>query len=296
MISSIFGGSSSAQQLPRDIKEAVQKCRQATQDSLKDRHSRMRVNFPVGTQFGVEPLSKQQKRKQQSQASASIQQRSDRELARVFVEMFQPVGGENIVVVFPTQTSCTAAQKKWRGDFGASCQMVSSEKPQKKKTKSAKRKGFAAKMAEEFSDDGDSTTRGGPNLKLKEDTQVAIFVAPTFKEMPIIERISDEVGMGTLLILLNARDIDNESLDPFETVFCLTAAPQADAPGCLLYRTYKSEWILARKPTVGPPKTILVTPAAPTSDDCRAAYEGLDISAVERNVETAMENVANWLK
>jgi hypothetical protein len=38
--------------LPRDVKDAVKRCREATQAALQSRTSRMRVEFPVGTQFG----------------------------------------------------------------------------------------------------------------------------------------------------------------------------------------------------------------------------------------------------
>ena len=49
--------------LPRDVKEAVRKCRESTQEALKSRCSRMDIEFPVGTKFGVEKGTTSSKRK-----------------------------------------------------------------------------------------------------------------------------------------------------------------------------------------------------------------------------------------
>jgi len=44
------------------VKEAVSKCRTAVQKELKDKLSRMVVEFPVGTKFGVEKTSTNKKK------------------------------------------------------------------------------------------------------------------------------------------------------------------------------------------------------------------------------------------
>lgn len=47
-VGNIFGSDTKAQPaLPRDVKEAVSKCRSATQEALKNRVSRMDIEFPV---------------------------------------------------------------------------------------------------------------------------------------------------------------------------------------------------------------------------------------------------------
>ena len=59
-----FGGigrRDSETDLPRDVKDAVSRCRAATQEALKNRMSRMDIEFPVGTKFGVEKVPKAKK-------------------------------------------------------------------------------------------------------------------------------------------------------------------------------------------------------------------------------------------
>jgi len=297
-------------QLPRDVKEAVSRCRESVQSALQDRNSRMDVEFPVGTKFGVEKGGGKSKKKSAVDANDGTPtrqdlQKSDRELARLFVEMFQPVGGENLVVAFNTVDEADAAKKQWKEDSSAMSRVVSMDRRKSSggtKKKKPKAKGFAAKMAAEIDDSADES---GP-FQLPPNTEVALFVAPGPKELVVIERICESVGMGTLVVLLNARlsTITNfgstaaEELftKEFESVFSLGAAPQEAAPGCLLHRSYGSSWILARKPAVGQPKTILVQETRPTDSECAAALDALELSDMEKNVESAMENVAGWFR
>lgn len=297
MIANMFGDTKKEGFLPRDVNDAVSQCRKATQEALQNRISRMDIEFPVGTQFGVEPRTK--RKKDETPTRRDFEQ-SDRELARVFVEMFQPVGGENIVVGFNGYDQAEAARKKWKGNLSATARVLSLDRRRTAPKRKAKTKGFAAKMAEEVDEEV------GGAFKLPENAEVALFVAPGPKELIVIERICQEMGMGTLVILLNARldSVSNYGSDEarelfqneFETIFRLAAAPQEEAPGCLLYRTYQSPWLLARKASVGPPKTILSQPDKPSPEQCRQAFESLELSDMERSVENALENVANWLR
>jgi len=290
--------------LPKDVKEAVSRCRAAAQEALRGQLSRMDIEFPVGTNFGVEKIPKA--KAAEGGLTKAVLDQSDRELARLFVDMFQPVGGENIVVAFNEQSLADAAKKKWKGDPTASSSILSMNKRKtsgaaKKKNRS-KAKGFAAKMAAEVDDTPNS---GGP-FRLPEGTQIALFVSPGPKELPTIENICDEVGMGTCVILLNARlsKISNFGTDEaaklfqedFKSVFALTAAPQEAAPDCLLYQAYPGPWTLARKPKVGQPKPLLTQDTRPTIEECEAAYDSLELSDLEKGVESALENVAGWFR
>jgi hypothetical protein len=319
VISNIFN--QQERTLPRDVKEAVNRCREATQLALQDRISRMEVEFPVGTKFGVEKVTKQRKQrrggeggddnsKEKGGRTRRELEKSDRELARIFVEMFQPVGSDRIAVAFSDVTAADAAKNLWKDDPSAGSRVLSVDRRKRsaaasKKKKTQKSRGFAAKMATELGEDGAGTTSGP--FQLPEGTEVALFVAPGPKELVVIKRICHEVGMGTLVVLLNARlsSIRNFGSaaaaklfkEDFESVFVLSAAPQEDAPGCLLYRAYKQgDWLLARKPAVGPPKTILSQTNRRTGEECRAAFQGLELSDMEENVENAMESVANWFR
>jgi len=354
------GGGSSGKQsttLPRDVKDAVSKCRAAVQTSLGDRLSRIDVEFPVGTKFGVEKDQKKRGKKGRRSfldddidvnsdnggsdgdgvtttvAPGNIElDSSDRELARIFVEMFQPVGGDSISVIFRDTEQAERATEIWKDDPSATCRISNfsggSRKDRrgsgKKKKKGGKKGGggggFATKFSRELGKDDDdvdvgaSGSSGGP-LRLAQ-CEVALFVSPGPRELVEIERICAEVGMGTLVILLNARlgliasRSENSFSSPeseklfspledggFESVFHLAAAPQDVAPGCLLHRAYPNGWALARKPKIGPPKTIgTYETKKPTKEECAKAYGELKISDIEKGVENALGNVAGWFK
>jgi hypothetical protein len=218
-------------------------------------------------------------------------QMSDRELARVYVEMFQPVGGQNIVVAFRTEEEADAAKSVWKGDPSAQSMVKSIDRNKKEVKKKAKSQGFAAKLAAEI--EGNNVS--GP-FQLPDNAEVVLFVAPSLKEKPIIDRVCDAAGMGTLVILLNARDEALRSKDDFQDVFHLGAAPQEAAPSCLLYHCFQKPWVLARKPKIGPPRSILTQENKPNVEECRAAFDALELSPVERNVENVLENAASWFR
>jgi hypothetical protein len=317
--------------LPRDVKEAVQRCRQAVQAALQNRVSRMDVEFPVGTNFGVEIRRKDAKksalaRELSNDTSSSAPTRdtliqSDRELARLFVEMFQPVGNEHICVIFRDLEQANFAREQWKtDDMAATCHIRSFDRRRSKSTsrisskgkKVKKAIGFAAKLAAEIDTDNDTENVSGP-FQLPNNTEVALVVAPGPRELLVVERLSREIGMGTLIVLLNARletinnfgSVATETWfrSEFEPVFHLAAVtPQSIAPGCLIHRTYPGGWLVARKPKVGPPKTIYTTSnnvnpsARPTPLECKDAYDSLELSDLERNVESALESVSNWFR
>lgn len=299
-----FGGTSSntkQDEFPKDVKDAVSKCRAAVQEALGKRLSRMDVEFPVGTKFGVEKSSSKKKQRQQgTEPTRQVSDTSDRELARLFVEMFVPVGEEHIAVIFKNENLADQARKQWKGDPSASsCRILSLEKSKKSKKKQ-KPRGFAAKMEAEVGN-ADSS---GP-FALPDGIEVALFVAPNMpKELLQVEKVCNMVGMATLVVLLNARlaSIDNFPskqaetlfLNQFEPVFSLCAAPQEAAPGCLLHRVYPSEWLVARKPKVGQPKVILKQADRPSEEDCKGAYDSIDVGDLEKNVEGVLENVVGW--
>lgn len=306
MTSPFSKSSSDDTSFPRDVKEAVSRCRASVQKALENRLSRMDVEMPVGAKFGVEKGgAKSKKLKSEVDGPSKLTyenlQTSDRELARLFVEMFQPVGGNAISVVFMDSPSADMAKKQWKGDMGAECniQCISKSKSRNPKKKK-KATGFAAKMAAELDESV------GKPFSLTPNCEVAIFVAPTTKDLITIENICDEVGMGTLVILLNAR-LGNVSkyqteeakklfTTEFEPVFHLAAAPQEDAPGCLMHRSYPNDWLLGRKPKVGQPKLISKQSDRFSSEECKVAYDNMEVGDIEEAVENVLDNVASWFK
>mmetsp|Transcript_20146 Transcript_20146/g.36212 ORF Transcript_20146/g.36212 Transcript_20146/m.36212 type:complete len:296 (+) Transcript_20146:317-1204(+) len=295
--------------------------------------------MPVGADFGVENKKGSSKNKrggnlssltgddadqQQNQEGLTMEklETSNRELARLFVEMFQPLGGTHISAIFNDELLADQARERWSGDLSVECNIQAIDRKGYKtrnkilKTKGMgnggkkkkKAKGFAAKMAEEMEEDGASSSSSGP-FALPTDTEVAIFVAPGPKELIAVERICNEAGMGTCVILLNARLSLVEKYateeartlfeDSFETVWSLGAVmPQEDAPGCLMHRAYPGSWALARKPRVGPPKTIAIKEGGRkfSGKECRVAYGGIEVSDLEKGTEKLAENFAGWFK
>ena len=349
MIANFFGDNNNnnnsnrppAPKLPRDIADAVRHCRAATQQALTQRLSRLTIEFPVGTKFGVEPGSHSKpttKKKNTSnsmmmsvtQLSADEYDRSNRELARLLVEMFQPVGSDRITVIFATTDLVQAAQQQWKNDSaGAASTRLMALHPStattatstslSKKNKKSKAKGFAMKLAQELDDHVDHSHDSSLLLSstaLPASTEVALLVAPpdTPKDRQTIARIAESVGMGTLIILLNARwkttttttaatskedDTATAATSAvFEPVFCLSAAPQDAAPRCLLYRAYPGPWIVARKAKLGPPQPILSQATRPTWDDCQAAYQACERGSEGEMgpMESMLDNVAGWFR
>lgn len=298
------GNKPTAATFPKDVKDAVSKCRSAVQEALGKRLSRMDIEFPVGAKFGVEKQAKQRKQQRSDNddgaPTKAMLDTSDRELARLFVDMFQPVGGENIAVVFSDESLADQARKNWKGDPTAACRIMSMKRNKNSKKKKKKPQGFAAKMEAEVGN-ADSS---GP-FELPDGIEVALFVAPTGpKELLQVEKTCNKVGMATLVVLLNARLSSIESfsseeaeklfLQDFDPVFSLCAAPQQAAPGCLLHRMYPSDWLMARKPKVGAPKVVMTQVDRPTDEECKAAYDSIEVDELEKNVEGALENVAGW--
>ena len=128
-------------------------------------------------------------------------------------QMFQPLGSNSITVCFNTEDLAEEAREKWKGDVGAGCNVVAlgkgesipfSQGGKKKKKKGAKRGGggFMKAMKEVSSEE-----TGGDKVVgvLPPSTECAIFVAPTKKELVKIKAVDEEVGQGTLVILLNPR-------------------------------------------------------------------------------------------
>ena len=166
---------------------------------------RIDIEFPVGTKFGVEKTSAAKKKggklasamqdsNQNDGITKAMLETSDRELARLFVEMFQPVGGDNISVVFSDDNLKTMAGNGWKGDPTANCRIMSINRSRKGGMgggKKKKKQGFAAKMNREFSDES------GP-FALPDNCEVAIFVAPTAKDLIKIRGVCEEKDMVSL--------------------------------------------------------------------------------------------------
>ncbi len=231
--------------------------------------------------------------------------------------MFQPLGGEHITTIFNHQYLADEARQRWSDDISAECNIIAIDRKGKRsrggilksgskdRQKKKRAMGFASKIAAELDDDASVSTSGV--FALPKGTEVALFVAPGPKELISVERVCTEVGMGTCVILLNARlsMIEKFSSDAarklflkeFEPVWSLAAAPQSDAPGCLMHRQYPGPWVLARKPKIGAPKTIASKDGGKfTAEECKEAFGKIEQSELEKGSEKLAENMASWFK
>lgn len=268
--------------VPRDIKDVLQAMRASVQAAIGNRVSRMDVELPTGLRFGVEKLP--------AGTDAEKITQSDRELARLFVEMFDPLG-ETMMVAFRTEEDARAARDSWAsGPYKgkvtsiatrvAAASASSSPIPKKGKGKSAGGGGFGKKSLVVEAPVATSTRNGlvPPGIEL------FICVAPKEKELMALQVELDDLGMDCLVILLNAR-LDaiatsgaasqlSKLLEAFDGVFHLRPLSSSGGSGGaddLLHRAYPRGWTIARKPAVGAPKVLKVFDDRPKAPAVKAA-------------------------
>lgn len=303
--------------LPRDVKESIKILRESIQLGLQNRISRMTIDFPLGTSFQLEKDNNTKKKKLPQDITMNDLDKSHRELSKLIVEMFhQPIGGNNIAVIFPLSSSADNAKQIWNIGGNQYCNILSIDrrkdmnnaKGNNNKNK-PKAKGFASKLALEL--DEDTTTDTTTNIfELPNNIEVAIFVSPSSKEIPTIERISKNVGMGTLIIILNMNQINQNNginygsiatkeyfINEYKTIFYLSpislsllsdnenenaiSSSISNNKVLFMYHTYvrKEEWIVSTPPSktstlniIRPPQTILSTDHIPSIEECYNAY------------------------
>eukprot|EP00667_Euglena_gracilis_P010297 EG_transcript_10484 len=280
MAAATGGPFSSKRTVPRDIKETLAQLRESVQRALENRQSRMDVELPAGSKFGVESDDKAK--------GPQLIQRSDRELARIFVEMFQPIG-DSLLVAFPDDRQAAAAREKWPSVAGKVVSLTASSKRPKT--------GFGAKSSPAEK----ATPSVDPAVGLRQ-AEVILVVAPTPETYDLVESISKERGNNCCIILLNARlhqaTFANAKQgaylrSAFKPVFHLRPLLAKDGgvngvDGILLH-TYPEGWLVARKPRFGPPVVLLESPdAPPPPEDVRRALQTEDqpVGAVLNSVKS----------
>eukprot|EP00960_Hanusia_phi_P066375 766388-Hanusia_phi.AAC.1 len=184
-----------SENLPKNIKDSLQQLRNAMQAALSSKCSRMDVEFPYGSNIGVEGR-KTPTESDIPMVGAGDAQASDRELARAMVEMFRGTEiEENLVVAFTDSSQANKATKKWAGAFAGEVIVLDSK--QSKKPARGGGGGFGASAKGAVVKARASAIPPG--------TEVLIVVGPTVKDLKALEHICSEVGMGCLVILANAR-------------------------------------------------------------------------------------------
>lgn len=294
-----------AGELPRDIRGCISQMTGSTQEALRSRCSRMDIELPPGAELGVEKGSAVPKEggffgigekvKGDASQAAKAVQRSDRELTRLFTEMFVSIK-EGVTVAFGTGEEAELARKVWGPSTPRTLILDPSKGGGGKKKKGSKGNkrgasrgmGFGAKldiaMAPASASSGGSTVPAG--------TEVLLVVAPRGGvQLSAVEKISREVGMGCCIILLNARlesanfasDAQREYFfDEFEPVYQVKPPPpevvtrviaesEAETPTPIISRAYPHDWRLSSKPILGPPTLVSTFPERPSSDEIVSA-------------------------
>eukprot|EP00287_Rhodomonas_sp_CCMP768_P020039 CAMPEP_0202814978 /NCGR_PEP_ID=MMETSP1389-20130828/5958_1 /ASSEMBLY_ACC=CAM_ASM_000865 /TAXON_ID=302021 /ORGANISM="Rhodomonas sp., Strain CCMP768" /LENGTH=286 /DNA_ID=CAMNT_0049486851 /DNA_START=193 /DNA_END=1053 /DNA_ORIENTATION=- len=256
--------------LPRNIKDSVNQLRQSMQAALSSRLSRVDVEFPYAANLGVEGV-KTKSEDAIPMLNAEDGYTSDRELARVIAEMFRGTELEStIVVAFPDSRQANKASKKWEGAFKGKVIVLDAKQ---KKVKTSGGGGFGAKAA----GPAKATTSAVPD-----GTEVLLIVGPQPKQLPAVQKICSEVGMGCLVVLVNARldELEYASEEQegffkseFDRIYFMKSQPVASWNGGFLFRSFPDDWQLVLPRKIGPPRVLLSSPSCPTQEEMEAAFK-----------------------
>ncbi|CAM9632043.1 unnamed protein product [Chrysoparadoxa australica] len=249
-----------SQPIPRDIKGTISALRSAVQEGLGKRKSRMEVELPYGARFGVEKVEKDG-----ANDAPQDPEVSNRELARLFVEMFDPCG-DKLICAFRSDKQAAAAKSIWgKGTYKGK---VTSFAPKAKagkalKGKASRKGGFAAKMEAAMGSPPASTAGAGIAPK---GTEVLLVVAPGENELRTVSKVAAELGEECLIVLLNARldelaqssskaaDLVKDYTETYMTAFSLRPIGTAD----------DTIFLVSTVPGVGPPQ-VLPSPSLPSN-------------------------------
>jgi hypothetical protein len=229
---------------PTAIKDVVTKLTANVQKSLQSKLSRISIELPSNVEFGVEGMQVQTAKKVDTAA------KSNRQAAYLITQMFKMLS-TTTTVVFSTENEAKLAKDQWKSTFDGN---IISCDVKKQKLKTAGRKLSAM--------DRDLLTIS--DLLENYNTEVLILVAPKVKYFTQIMELHNQLGMGTLIILLNGRYGNENAYDQaiiegkrleaiYENVFCYSVPKIGDDinQDYLLYHEYQGSWYLAKK-TVDP--------------------------------------------
>jgi len=298
--------------MPRNVKEMVAQLRESVQASLSARESRIAVEMPLGFEFGVEGERAKRKGSARVLTTADIS-RSNRELARLFVGMFEGTGLVPLIL-FPTVAEAAAARKLWAAPgLEARVQALvptagdvstATAKPTPAASRGSSGGGFGGSgggVGGGKKGKGKGTknakAEAPPLTRVPAAAEVVVAVAPYEAQLEALRTFCDESGMDKLVILLNARVEDaaektaatraffeHAGEGGFQSAYTFVTQPlgvkaSAAAPSgdpVVLWRSYPGEWVFARKPAIGPPRKLLVREGEegrPDTSEMTAALE-----------------------
>ena len=264
----------------------------AVQTALQNRISRIDVELPLGVELGIES---EQKRKRGAKLSGEAVLQSDRELARVFLGMFEGTGLKPLVL-FSEAALVEQANQKWLPEDGVRVLCLDPARAAGGATvkikKPASSKGFGGGGAAAGEGEGEGEEGAGAAGGVPADAEVVFAVAPGQKQMAALQEFCENSGMDRLVILLNARLQSNVAVPAatrdyfvgeFTQVYAFVTEPLAERaaevagggggelPPVVLWRAFPGEFVLAKKPAIGAPTELLRSADRPSDDEMREA-------------------------
>jgi len=189
---SVFG----SVKYPTSIKNVVSRMTQAMQKGLQARMSRMEVELPPGVDFGVE-LGDSKSRQEKAKLSDTERiLNSNREVARLFTEMFSSIQ-TSTTVAFPTESAAFEARNLWSAQFRGT--VVSIDTPGQKGYGKLRSRKFSLAEQEQAlmaSDDG---------LYVPDNTEVLILPGARPRDWKKIRKLHERLGDGTVIIAVNTK-------------------------------------------------------------------------------------------
>jgi len=238
--------------LPESPKQLAAQMSVAVQSALKGQCRLLEVRLPDGLCFGLfgKPPGKQMLGDPDDALIPAVQEQADRELAWLFVEMFQSYG-DACCVVFPDSKAAKAAERDW-SSTPLTPRVVGSLFELQGRRKAAA--GF-----------GGSRPKGSAGGAAP---QVIVLVRPKASDVKAVERPE-----GGVVVLLNAGKWHQKR--GYEAVYALQDNPHPGWRGGLLFRSYPSSWSLGVAGKVGAPRIYGSQDGRPTLEEIDRGFEAV---------------------
>ena len=226
---------------PRDGKSAVRQMKDAVQQALRSRISRIDLEMPVGMNLGVQK-----------------EDEGDVEMAKAVLNMFEGTG--LTVKCLVCENKSLKLLQNWTGTKATIEQFDK-----------------ASKVSSSKSNMGFGKKRMAKNDKC----DVYVVVAPKSSDMKRIADLSLTFGMNRLILLVNARldgvdwpeaEVKEAILDSFQRVFIYKIDPHPQWTGGVLFRKFPDDWLLLKRNTVGAVDRLLETEEQPSLDQISNAF------------------------
>ncbi len=187
---------------PIKVKDVVSRLTQSTQSAIQQKLSRLEIQLPPQFDLG---LNERDPTVKESETT-----RTNREIARLFFEMFA-VLKDTSVVIFPTEQEAKLAEQLWSKKKVDRKILYFSERIDIKSLSKAERKRYDERrmMDPNFNPDIYLTLR--PDVP--KNTEVLVIVSPQLKDYPAIMSLHQEFGLGTLILLVNPRFVWSDLME-----------------------------------------------------------------------------------